>query len=97
MTTELKITSIGDSLGVILPTEMLEKLGVGVGDSLFLAENLTGFEIFSQDPETNPQPDGAAEAAPRDRNLLNISWHDASGESRSLLDIRTRDDSPPSR
>ena len=34
----LKLTQIGNSLGVVLPKEALAKLGVGKGDTLYLTE-----------------------------------------------------------
>ena len=37
----LKITQIGNSLGVILPKEFLSKMKLGKGDELFATENLT--------------------------------------------------------
>ncbi|MDO5624312.1 MAG: AbrB/MazE/SpoVT family DNA-binding domain-containing protein [Pseudomonadota bacterium] len=38
MTAALKITQIGNSLGVILPKELLAHLKVGKGDSLFVTD-----------------------------------------------------------
>ncbi len=34
----LKVTQIGNSVGVVLPKEALAKLGVSKGDTLFLTE-----------------------------------------------------------
>jgi putative addiction module antidote len=38
MTYKLKITTIGNSIGVILPKEILQKLNVSKGDTLFAIE-----------------------------------------------------------
>ena len=35
---QLKVSPIGDSIGVVLPKEALVKLNVGNGDSLYLTE-----------------------------------------------------------
>ena len=41
---QLKISAIGNSLGVVLPTEALVPLGAGKGDALYLTE-LPGGEM----------------------------------------------------
>lgn len=41
---QLKISAIGNSLGVVLPKEALVKLGAGKGDALYLTE-LPGGEM----------------------------------------------------
>ena len=47
----LKVTTIGSSVGVILPKEALARLKVEKGDSLFLTEEKDGFRITPFDPE----------------------------------------------
>ena len=48
----LKLTQIGNSVGVILPKEALAKLGVGKGDTLYLTEASGGdMRISSYDEE----------------------------------------------
>ena len=48
----LKLTQIGNSVGVILPREALAKLGVGKGDTLYLTEAPGGdMRISSYDEE----------------------------------------------
>ena len=46
----LKITSVGNSAGVILPKEVLARLKVDKGDSLFLVETTDGYRITPHDP-----------------------------------------------
>ena len=48
--TELKLTRIGNSLGVILPKEVLAKLRIEQGESLFLTESPDGFRLTPNDP-----------------------------------------------
>jgi hypothetical protein len=46
-----ELLDIGDSLGLILPDEMLQRLKIGVGDSLFLTETERGFNLTTVDPQ----------------------------------------------
>lgn len=43
---KLKVTTIGNSTGVIMPKELLEKLRVGKGDTLFVTETANGVELI---------------------------------------------------
>ena len=70
MTAKLKITSIGNSAGVILPREVLEKLRVGKGDTLFLTETPTGFVVSAFDEEFALQMKLAEEIMREDRDVL---------------------------
>ncbi len=38
----LKVTTVGNSVGVVLPKELLERLRVGKGDSLYVIETRQG-------------------------------------------------------
>jgi putative addiction module antidote len=49
MTKLVKIIQVGDSLGVILPPDVLEQLSVTVGDSVEIAETLDGILISNAD------------------------------------------------
>ena len=44
--TTLKIQSVGNSAGVILPKEILTKLGVDKGDVLHVTETESGIELI---------------------------------------------------
>jgi putative addiction module antidote len=46
---KLKVTKIGNSLGVILPKEALARLKVEQGDSVFLTELPDGYRVISFD------------------------------------------------
>lgn len=46
---QLKLTQIGNSLGVILPKEALAKLKVERGDALFLNETPEGYSLSPYD------------------------------------------------
>jgi putative addiction module antidote len=70
MTAKLKITSIGNSAGVILPREVLEKLRVEKGDTLFLTETPNGIELSAHDDEVELQMQIAEKIMRENRNLL---------------------------
>ena len=52
---ELKITQIGNSLGMILPKELLDRLNVGKGDRVFATLKPDGVQIVSYDPKVAAQ------------------------------------------
>ena len=47
----LKLRSIGNSVGVVLPRELLAKLGVGEGDTLFAIDVPDGVRLTKSDPD----------------------------------------------
>ena len=46
----LKLTKIGNSFGVILPKEVLARLKLGKGESVFLTETRDGYTLTPCDP-----------------------------------------------
>ncbi|BCX46389.1 addiction module antidote protein [Haloferula helveola] len=70
MNMSLKITSIGNSAGVILPKELLEKLRVSKGDTLFVTETPNGVELSAHDEEVERQMEIAEKLMRENRNLL---------------------------
>jgi putative addiction module antidote len=57
----LKVTQIGNSVGVILPKEALARLKVEKGDSLFLSETPNGLALTPYDPSLQEQLDAGRE------------------------------------
>ncbi len=51
----LKISPIGNSVGVVLPKEALANLKVQKGDTVFLTESPEGFLLTRYDPEFEAQ------------------------------------------
>ncbi|HEY2912384.1 MAG TPA: AbrB/MazE/SpoVT family DNA-binding domain-containing protein [Candidatus Angelobacter sp.] len=47
----LKLTSLGNSTGLVIPKEMLERLRAGEGDELFALETPNGYFLTSHDPD----------------------------------------------
>lgn len=51
----LKLSQIGNSLGVILPKEVLARLKLVKGDTVFLTEAANGITLTPYDPELEEQ------------------------------------------
>ena len=51
----LKLTQIGNSVGVIFPKDVLARLKVARGDTLFLTEAANGITLTPYDPELEEQ------------------------------------------
>lgn len=68
--TELKVTSIGNSAGIVLPKDLLAKLRVKKGDKLFAVETPSGIELSSYDPEFAVQMNAAETIMREDRDIL---------------------------
>ena len=66
----LKLTQIGNSVGLILPKEMLAKLGVAKGDTLYAVETDGGIRLTTSDPEFEAQMEVAREMMKRRRAVL---------------------------
>ena len=49
--TALKLTQIGNSVGVILPKELLARLKVEKGDTLFVTDSSAGITLTPYDPD----------------------------------------------
>ena len=67
---KLKITTIGNSAGVILPKEMLARLRVAKGDALYATELPDGVKLTPFDPKLAGQMDVAERVMREDRNVL---------------------------
>lgn len=66
----LKITRIGNSLGVILPREVLAQLRVEQGDVLYVTESPEGLRLTAFDPDFERQMEAARGVMKRRRNVL---------------------------
>ena len=67
---KLKITTIGNSVGVILPRELLARLRVGKGDELYALETTDGIRLTTYDPTLAQQMEVAERVMRKRRNLL---------------------------
>lgn len=66
----LKVTTVGNSVGVIIPKELLERLRVGKGDSLYVVETKNGIELTPYNPEFARQMEAAERVMREDRDAL---------------------------
>ncbi len=66
----LRVTTVGNSMGVVLPRELLHRLRVAKGDRLFVVETPRGIELVPYDPETAAQLDAAEQVMREDRDVL---------------------------
>ena len=66
----LKVRKIGNSLGVVLPKDVLAKLRVGEGDELSVSETQNGVALQRHDAELQEQIEAARRAMKRYRNAL---------------------------
>ncbi len=51
MTRQLKIRKFGNSLGVVLPKDLLSEMGVGEGDVLYPVRTPDGVKFSRYDPD----------------------------------------------
>ena len=66
----LKVTTVGNSVGVILPKEIRERLRVQKGDSLYVIETRQGIELTPYNPELAAQMEVAERVMREDRDVL---------------------------
>jgi len=66
----LKLTQIGNSVGVILPKEVLAMLKLGKGDTLYLTASPDGMRITPHDPGVEGQMQVAREVMKSRRAVL---------------------------
>jgi putative addiction module antidote len=66
----LKLISIGNSVGVVFPKELLVKLGLEKGDTLHAVETPDGFRLTLADDEFESQMTEARRLMKQWRNVL---------------------------
>jgi putative addiction module antidote len=70
MNMELKIKKIGNSAGVILPKELLARLRVAQGDSLYVSEAPDGMRLTAANPGFAETMSLAERIMREDRDIL---------------------------
>jgi len=68
---KLKVTTVGNSTGVVLPKEVLARLKVEKGDTLYLTEAPEGYRITPY----NPSGERFLRSSPSDRIRLALGRH----------------------
>jgi putative addiction module antidote len=72
MNTTLKVTKIGNSVGIILPKDVLSRLRVGLGDTLHLTEAPDGVRLTAADPNFAAKMEMAEDIMREDRDILRV-------------------------
>lgn len=68
--TAIKLTTIGNSTGAVIPKEILEKLHVNKGDTLYLVEDEDGYRLTPYNEEFLEQMKVAEIIMREDRDVL---------------------------
>lgn len=66
----LKIRRVGNSLGTTLPKEVLQKLRVGEGDSVFVTETADGVHLTAYNPDFEKAMEAYRKVSTKYRNAL---------------------------
>ena len=67
---KIKITTVGNSAGIVLPKELLARLRVGKGDELYATELPDGIKLTPYDPKLAGQMEVAEKVMRKRRTLL---------------------------
>ncbi len=67
---KVKVTAVGNSMGILLPKEALRKLKAGKGDTLYLVENTEGFTLTPYQQDFESQIQAAEKVLKKYRNAL---------------------------
>jgi putative addiction module antidote len=68
--TKLKLTAIGNSAGVVFPKEVLARLKLEKGDSIYLTESPDGYRLTPYDPGFEAQMETARKIMKKRRAAL---------------------------
>ena len=70
MSEKIKVRRIGNSQGVVLPKEILERHGVSEGDVLYVIDSAEGIKLVPYDPEFETVLESNRDYMKRHRNAL---------------------------
>jgi len=70
MATAVKITTIGNSVGIVLPREVLAKLKAAKGDTLYLLDTPDGVELTPYDQSFAEEMEVARRIMRENRDVL---------------------------
>jgi putative addiction module antidote len=68
--TTIKVRKVGNSLGLVLPKELIARLRVAQGDRLFVQETVGGVQLTPYDPAFERQMEIAKRVMREDRDAL---------------------------
>jgi putative addiction module antidote len=67
---KVKVTAVGNSMGILLPKEALNKLKAERGDTLYLVEGPDGYTLTPYEPDFEEQVAAARGIMKRYKNAL---------------------------
>jgi putative addiction module antidote len=67
---KLKLRKVGNSVALILPKQVRQKMGVEEGDAIYLTETPEGYRMSPYDPEFSRQMEMARKIQSRHRDAL---------------------------
>ena len=67
---KVKVTTVGSSVGIVLPKEALGKMKASKGDILYLVEGPDGYTLTPYDQEFEKQMEAADKVMKQYRNAL---------------------------
>ena len=67
---KVKVTTVGSSVGIVLPKEALGKMKASKGDTLYLVEGPDGYTLTPYDLEFEKQMEAADKVMKKYRNAL---------------------------
>jgi putative addiction module antidote len=70
MTYSVKVTTVGSSVGIVLPKEVLSRLHVHKGDSLFITETPDGVQLTPYDEKFARVMEAADKVMRENRDVL---------------------------
>lgn len=66
----LKLTKIGNSVGAVIPRDVLARMKVGQGDTVYLTEMPDGYRLTPYEPDFEVQMEAARKIMKARRNAL---------------------------
>ena len=70
MTTQVKVTTVGNSVGIVLPKETLARLNIKKGDTLYVTETPDGVQLTPYDEKFLRVMEAAGEIMRENRDVL---------------------------
>ena len=70
MTYKVKVTTVGNSTGIVLPKELLAKLKIDKGDTLYVTETPTGLKLTAYDEKFAKTMEVARKVMRENRDVL---------------------------
>lgn len=72
MNMQLKVTKIGNSSGVVLPRELMARLRVELGDTVYASETPNGVHLTPSNPDFEAKMAAAEKIMREDRDILRV-------------------------